>query len=248
MNITNNNITQQNILRKQQETTAKINSLLESSAELLACGPTCQKLKVSDSLKQKYLNAETNMLTAPEQLKTAKRNYYIYTEGESYYNNMLKEELSITAEKVTNTLNNIFQQIVNYSETMNKYYNSALLNAVNSDDLLNEYTDKNNNLSKDLIDIRGNILTNDRKTFYEEDAITSIKSWYNLFWYIYYILILVFFIALFLVPSSISILMRIIIFILLFFYPYYINIISTNIYNFISNIYSVFPKNVYNSL
>lgn len=244
----NNNITQQNILRKQQETTAKINSLLESSAELLACGPTCQKLKVSEDLKQKYLNAETNILTAPEQLKTAKRNYYIYTEGESYYNNMLEQELSNTATNISNTLKNSFQEIVDYSETMNKYYNSALLNAMNSDDLLNEYTDKNKNLSKDLIDIRGDILTNDRKTVYEEEAINHIKSWYTLFWYIYYILILVYFIALFLVPSSISILLRVIIFILLLFYPYYIDNISKIIYNSIQDIYNIFPKTVYNSL
>lgn len=243
-----NNITQQNILRKQQETTAKINSLLESSAELLACGPTCQKLKVSDNLKQKYLNAQTNVLTAPEQLETAKRNYYIYTEGDTYYNNMLQQELTNTATEITNSLKNNFQQVVDYSETMNKYYNSALLNSLNSDDLLNEYTDKNYNLSKELINLRGDILTNDRKTIYEEEAITNIKSWHTLFWYIYYIFVLVYLFACIFVSSSISILMRIIILILLVFYPYYIHKISIIIYNSISDIYTIFPKTVYNSL
>ena len=244
----NNNITQQNILRKQQETTAKINNLLENSAELLACGPTCQKIKVSDSLKQKYLNAQTNVLTAPEQLETAKRNYYIYTEGDTYYNNMLQQELTSTATEITNSLKNSFQQVVDYSETMNKYYNSALLNALNSDDLLKEYTDKNYNLSKDLIDIRGDILTNDRKTVYEEEAINRIKSWHTLFWYIYYIFVIIYLIACIFVPSTISILMRIIIFILLFFYPYYIHKIFKIIYNSIEDIYNIFPKTVYNSL
>jgi hypothetical protein len=244
----NNNITQQNILRKQQETTAKINSLLESSAELLACGPTCQKLKVSEELKQKYLNAETNMITAPEQLKTAKRNYYVYTEGESSYNNMLQQELTNTASDIATTLENSFQQVVDYSKTMNNYYYSALLNALNSDDLLNEYTDKNTNLTKDLTNIRGDIITNDRKTVYEEEAINRVKSWYTLFWYIYYIFVLSYLFALFLVPTPISILMRIIIFILLLFYPYYIDIIFKIIYGFIQNIYTIFPKNVYNSL
>jgi len=244
----NTNVAQQNILRKQQETTAKINSLLETSSELLACGPTCQKQKVTDGLKQKYLNAQTNMITAPEQLDNAKRNYYIYTEGESAYNNMQQEDLTKTADTISTNLNNAFNQVVNYAETMNKYYNTALLNAVNSDDLLNEYTDKNTNLLNNVGSIRGDILTNDRKTVYEEEATTRIKSWYTLLWYVYYIFVLTYLLATIFVPSYISILMRIIIFVLLVLYPYYSHIIFTFVENTVTSIYTMFPKNVYNSL
>jgi hypothetical protein len=244
----NTNSVQQNILRKQQETTAKINSLLEKSSELLACGPTCQKQKVTDSLKQKYLNAQTNLLTAPEQLDTAKRNYYVYTEGESSYSNMLEKDLTNTASSISDNLSNAFNQVVNYAETMNKYYSSALLNSINSDELLNDYTDKNMHLTNNLGSIRGDILTNDRKTVYEEEAIIRIKDWYNLLWYTYYIFVLVYLLATLFVPASISILMRIIIFILLVLYPYYSHTIFIFISKLFSNIYTIFPKNVYNSL
>lgn len=240
--------TQQNILRKQQETTAKINSLLESSSELLACGPTCQKLKVSEQLKQKYLDAETNMRTAPEQLENSKRNYYIYTEGESYYNNMLQEELQQTSNEIGIMLETIFDKLFSYSETMNKYYNSALISALNSDELLNDYTNKNTNLSTDVKNIRSDILTNDRKTIYEEEAISKVKNWYILFWYIYFIFVLAYLLATIFVPSTRSILMRIVIFILLVTYPYYIHKLSTLIYGSLTNIYTMFPKSVYNSL
>ena len=37
-----------NILQQQQINQSKINALLEKSAEALMCGPTCQKLKISD--------------------------------------------------------------------------------------------------------------------------------------------------------------------------------------------------------
>ena len=66
------------LLQRQQLNQDKINQLLEQSAEALACGPTCQKLKISEELKQKYLDAETNMQTAPIQLEETKKNYYIY--------------------------------------------------------------------------------------------------------------------------------------------------------------------------
>lgn len=243
-----NNSVQQNILKKQQETTAKINSLLETSSQLLACGPTCQKQKVSDELKQKYMNAQTNILTAPEQLNNAKRNYYVYTEGESSYNNMLQQDLTKTASTITDNLNIAFNQVVDYAETMNKYYSSALLSAINSDDLLQEYTDKNTDLLHSVGSMRGDILTNDRKTIYEEEATTRIQSWYKLLWYTYYILVITYLLATLLVPASISILMRIVIFILLVLYPYYSHIIFTFIYNAYMNVYAIFPKSVYNSL
>ena len=70
------------LLEQQQQTTEKLTALLEESTAALSCGPTCQKLKTSDDLKQKYLNAQTNLQTAPIQLENSKKNYYVFTEGE----------------------------------------------------------------------------------------------------------------------------------------------------------------------
>ena len=66
------------LLQRQQISQDKINELLEKSSEAIMCGPSCQKLKVSEELKQKYLDAETNMQTAPIKLEQSKKNYYIW--------------------------------------------------------------------------------------------------------------------------------------------------------------------------
>ena len=88
------------LLVRQQDTTNKINALLEQSAEAISCGPTCQKLKVSSELKQKYLDAQTNMITAPIKLEETKKNYYVYTEGRPYYDDIKEAELKEKAEKI----------------------------------------------------------------------------------------------------------------------------------------------------
>ena len=89
------------LLDKQQITQEKINELLNLSTEALMCGPDCQKQKISDELKQKYLDAENNMETAPIKLEETKKNYYIYTEGRPYYDNMREEELKQKSIKIT---------------------------------------------------------------------------------------------------------------------------------------------------
>jgi hypothetical protein len=78
-NLTNkNNPNAQSLLQSQQLSQEKINELLEQSSQAIMCGPECQKAKVSEDLKQKYLDAETNMQTAPMQLDQSKKNYYVY--------------------------------------------------------------------------------------------------------------------------------------------------------------------------
>ena len=52
--------------------------MIEKSSEAIICGPDCQKIKVSEELKQKYLDAETNLQTAPIKLDESKKNYYVY--------------------------------------------------------------------------------------------------------------------------------------------------------------------------
>lgn len=72
-----NNINQDNnkktLLQRQQISQDKINELLEKSSQAMLCGPTCQKLRVTDELKQKYLDAETNMQTAPLKLNKVRK-------------------------------------------------------------------------------------------------------------------------------------------------------------------------------
>ena len=243
-----NEKSKEELLVTQQKAQEQINNLLEQSTQALLCGPDCQKQKVTDELKQKYLNAQTALKTAPINLETTKKNYYVYTEGEPSYDNMLESELKQKSEKIVEVIGVSFNDEVASAETMNQYYNTAVINSNYTKDLLNEYDKKNKELKLQLRDRRGDILTNDRKTYYENDALDRLKLWYRFWWYIYYLLVLVFLISIILVNSQMTIIKKIVITVLLIFYPYYMEFIVNWIYEFFSNIYKKLPKNVYNNL
>ena len=249
---TNNDINKSNdkttLLERQQQSQQKISELLDQSTEALMCGPTCQKLKLTDELKQKYLDAETNMQTAPINLEQSKKNYYVYSEGRPYYDNMKEEELKVKSDNISKSLATNFKEDISSANTMNTYLNTALINSQYTEDLLNEYLEKNKLLKLKLGVGQGDILTNDRKTFYQVDALTSLQLWHRFWWYIYYILVLMLVIAFVFSPSSLSVVVRVLIFILVIMYPYYINIIVSWIYNLWVTVTNRLPKNVYNNL
>jgi hypothetical protein len=245
MNQTGN---KQTLLQRQQISQDKINELLEKSSQSIMCGPSCQKLKVSEELKQRYLDAETNIQTAPIKLDQSKKNYYIYTEGRPYYDNMKEEELKKKADTISQTLAENFNNEVSSADTMNTYLNTALINSENTKELLKEYLEKNQILKLKLRERHGDILTNDRKTYYETEALEGLQLWYLLLWRIYYLLVIVFLLALVLSPSNTTILIKIFLAVFFIFFPYLFHIavmLWVYIVNWISNI---MPKNVYNNL
>lgn len=237
-----------NLLNQQQINQQKINELLDKSADAIMCGPTCQKLKITEELKQKYLDAETNMQTAPIKLEETKKNYYIYSEGRPYYDNMQEEELKKKADTIAQLLKQNFNEELSSAKTMNTYLNTALTNSQYTKDLLKEYLEKNQELKVKLRDQRGDILTNDRKTYYETDALTRLKSWHRLLWYLYYIVVLMLILSFIFAPNNLSTIKKVVIAILIIFYPYYINYIVKWIYGLYNNIASKIPKNIYNNL
>ena len=259
------------LLDKQRITEQKINDLLEKSSPAMSCGPTCQKIKVTKELKQKYLDAKTNMLTAPIELEQSKKNYFVFKEGGPYYNDMRDKELSEKITKISELLVENFKNEVSNANTMNIYLNSSLINSENTKELLEKYLQQNELLKIKLRERHGDILTNDRKTYYEVEALDRLKLWYRFFWWIYYIVVLIMILALVFSPSSIDalslfttqlnnqnvtgvrvnvnrVLYKILIIVLLIFYPYYIDYILRWIYGIITSLVNRLPKNVYNDL
>jgi hypothetical protein len=244
----NTNENTENLLKKQQISTEKLNSLLEQSVNTLACGPTCQKAKIEKELKQKYLDAQTNIQTAPIQLETTKKNYYIFTEGKTYYDDMLEEELKKKAKIMGKLLAENFREEIINVKTMNAYYNTSLNNSDYTKELYAVYLEKNKIIQKGIKTNHSDVLTNDRKTYYETEAIEDLKGWYTLFWYIYYLFVMPIFIIVVILKITLHWAVRLIIIFIALSYPYYIDLIMRSIYGFSHSFWRHLPKNVYNDL
>ena len=246
--MTNKKLNQQKLLKRQRNSQETINQLLELSSQELICGPDCQQQKISTELKQKYLDAQTNLQTAPINLENTKKNYYVYAEGIPFYNNMLEEELQQKANKISTLVSENFDSEISDANVMNLYLNTALINSKYTTELLENYLEKNKNLKLQLKERYGDILTNDRKTYYETDALNTLTFWYKLFWYIYYVLVII--LVLVFIFSSIDLpkMTKIIISILVIFYTYYIDYVLRWVYGLWKLLISRLPKNVYNNL
>lgn len=236
------------LLQQQITSQNKINDLLEKSASAIACGPSCQKEKKIGDLKQKYLDAQVNLQNAPALLEQAKKNYYVYTEGEPAYASKSEAELKTEAATIAKTATDIFTLSVKNALTLNDGYNIALVNSEHTENYLHTLEKDNSDLKKRLGNKYSDVLTNNRKTYYEQNGITDLQYWYNFWWYIYYLLVFVFILAIFLANSTMTRLTILIVTILLVFYPYYIHPIVLKVWSTIKAVNKLWPKNVYNDL
>ena len=123
-----------------------------------------------------------------------------------------------------------------------------LINSKYTAELFEDYLEKNNKLKLQLKDRYGDILTNDRKTYYETDALNTLTFWYKLFWYIYYVLVIMLILAFIFSSTDFSRMTKIIISVFIIFYTYYIDYIVRWIYGLWKSLVSRLPKNVYNNL
>lgn len=61
------------------DTLDKLNSLISQASDTISCDANCQQQRKADQLKQKYLDAQTNLASAPNQLNTAQKLPGIYS-------------------------------------------------------------------------------------------------------------------------------------------------------------------------
>jgi hypothetical protein len=226
--------------------TAQINALIAQSNADLMCGPTCQAQKSLTQLENTYVNAQTNLKTAPEQLKTAKKNYFIARDGTAAHNQMVLDTVTRNAAKVVHSLQEKFDKEVAIVTELIDTYGSLLTNYHYMNDLSIEYAAENIKMAKSLKKIRGDIITNDRKTYYEQQHIDKLASWYY-YLKISYIVLAAIFILLVIFKQP-GIIMKLLLIVYFIFYPIFITPMIFYIIEWLKKMYNLLPKNVYKTI
>jgi hypothetical protein len=120
------------------------------------------------------------------------------------------------------------------------------------DDYLQELKEKyikdNLLLTAKIGDIFTDIVTNDRKTFYQSQNMTTSINWYYLYTVIYVLLMLVFLALIMVANSNYSWKIKGVIFILFIAYPFFAYGIVLRIIGFGQHVSSLLPKNIYKDL
>ena len=117
------------------------------------------------------------------------------------------------------------------------------------EDLYENYYTINTNLKTDINKATGDVVTNDRKTYYETQNNNYLKNWYVVYKFIYIVIIIVFIIFLFVKKSEYSFISRVLILIFFILYPIYITKTVFWIWNkVILRIWELLPSNIYKSI
>ena len=251
-----NNLLQQNEQLTQQikqntgnNNLDKFNSMIDKATKAISCGPACQKQKTSEELKQKYLNSQTNLATAPNNVYVSRKNYVVFAEGQPVYDELIDSELLKQAEQLSSFYQTKFDdecQNINFNVGT---YSGLLINLKNVFDLYLKYKKENIELLKQLKDETNDILTNDRKTYYQDQGIDNLKFYYHYFLLLIYIVaVLCYIVYNFMYQSQLSVVVRIIILVLMIILPFFSTWILGKIVSIIYDVYNLLPKNVHTKL
>jgi hypothetical protein len=239
-------LTQAQTKLKNSGQTAQFNSFISQASDAIMCNSDCQQKRQSEQLKQTYLNSEANVVSAPGKLHVAEKNYITFTEGTSAYDELIDERLQKEAEQIANTFTEYFNDGAQNISTQISSYNSLILNYKNVFELYLKYKEENIELFKQLKEETNDVLTNDRKTYYQDQQIDSLKFYYYYFLLtIYVICVICYLIFSFVYPSQSTFIMRFGIFVGLVILPFFSSMILSTIIYLMNKAYEIFPKNVY---
>jgi len=226
----------------------QVNQLIQAANQAIICGPACQEQKKIEDLQKKYLDAQANVATAPQQLENAEKEYYTASKGAAYYSDFLRNKLQGKADILGNTLKSNFQKNIQLTTDFSQTYDSLSSNYQHILELFNGYVKSNESSKKEINGIQKDIITNDRKTYYEHEHLTTMKNWYYLFKWIYIILVFAFIVGIFLVKNSYSLKYKIFLLVIFVLYPFVIDFIVIYIIQLSLRLYSLLPTNIYTNL
>jgi len=223
-----------------------INSFLNQATQTIMCNSDCQKQKQSEQLKRDLLNAQVNLASAPNQVEIAEKNYVIFEEGELAYNELRDNQLEKNADLIIQKYKENFKDDVEKINLQLNSYTGLVINFKNIVELYIYYKRENRKLFEQLKEDTNDILTNERKTYYEDQEIDKLKYYYYyIFLTIYYISVICFTIFTFIYPSNINWKIQILISIFLFILPFISTWILGMLIYILYEIYNLLPKNVY---
>jgi len=224
----------------------KFNSFLDKATQAISCDSNCQKQQVKQQLKNKYLKAKSNVTLAEPEFQVAKKNYYTYVSGEDGYDEMIEEELQKKADLIIQQFKKIYQTEISKIKSQLDTYNGILINFRNVVDLDRKYNRENKSLYKQLKDDTNDVLTNERKTYYEDQQNVTLNAYYYyIFWIIYIIVVLCLIIFSLIYPSHSSWKAKISLILIFIVLPFISTWILGKIIFIVYWLFGLLPKNVY---
>ena len=233
-------------LNNTDDATKYINKAIAKSSEKILCGPQCQKEKKLARLKQNYLDAKTDMKDAPSKVEETRKKYYVAEKGLIQYNDMITRLYAHEADNIKKQMEDEFNEHMTEAENTLQTWELLYNNYQNINSLYKKYANETIHLETNIDNTEKDLITNNRKTVYENQGISSLLSWYTILKWLY-IFIFIIFAAVLLarIYSTDHLYTYIILTISLLLYPFLIQYIIEGSSDIINGIISMLPFNAY---
>lgn len=226
----------------------KFNSLIEQASQAISCGKECQEEKKINELREKYEMAQFNKMNAGHIERIAEKEYITYAKGEEGYDEYITKVLTKNANEITQNIRNFFRMNVRELQQKLNDYDNLNKNYSNIEELHEKYNDENSELFTDLKKTYSDVITNNRKTYYEDQSIQTLKNIYYILLFVYVIGVLVFAVSLIIYPTNTPIGKNILFILLMIIYPFLSLFLFQKLYELYNFFVSLLPKNVYKKL
>lgn len=233
------------------KTVAQINTYVENSAEELRCGPDCQALEATQTLKEKYEAAKTNVASAPGELQTAEKNYYTYIMSMSGYDDYITNKFTDQANNNKKNIKTAIEPVMLEMKDLNDTYKTSYSSYAYLRKLDKKYNDEIDELEKNIEKASittGDVTTNDRKTYYERQNYDALLGFYKFSLWVFYLLLFVFTIMLFAMNRTTSIAIKIIFIVFFVFFPFFGTSLALWCLSKFNDFVSMLPSNIYTKI
>jgi hypothetical protein len=229
----------------------QINSLIAMAKDKLSCDSNCQQKRLADSYKDKWELAKKQYTQAPEDIRQAEKNYYIYDKGYPAYKDMLYDRYTKSAEEFKKTSSVKHNQTKEEVQDMIDNYDTSTTYLGRMNEMLRIKLKKNEDIKKEIDDYINKTQTSGRKVVYEDRERYWLSTFRKIMLFIYFGILIMYIIFGRFIPKEEYLYWKswliIIVYIL---FPFYI---LDRLVKFIINLYSYIKslsihKNVYKNI
>jgi hypothetical protein len=172
---------------------AAINTWMQQMTTSPLCDANCQYQRELAAKQQAYDTARSVRESAPEQEHMAYKDYMVFAKGEATFDEMQQKTLQADAAKSVRGYQTTFTEYESMIRSQIASYELLIQNVQHMRDWFREYQENNEELHETIHALQSDMVTNDRKTFYEQQEIQSIYDWYyNTLWWMFYALCVVY--------------------------------------------------------
>lgn len=227
---------------------SSFNKLMDNAKKKVTCDSECQRKKRIKYLKDEYLETDNNWKNGKEFTQKAFAKYYTYTYGEEKYREVMKKKLSEEADKQGNGFLSEFNKESDGVIRDIDYVEAVNTNLENLESYLDDLQVENNTLLNKSGITSADIITNDRKTYYENEGINVLDRYFWYLRFIYIVCVISFIVCMVTIENNLTISKKIIIIAGLIVYPYIVLALTEYLIQNADKLKTYIPGNAYRQI